>query len=75
MIDSSSRSGAGSAASHLVTGHGIEHERLEEELATFAGRERALLFSTGYMAKSGHRRPCRSRRISVAGSAESCVDH
>ena len=42
--------GAGSAASHLVTGHGTEHERLEEELAAFTRRERALLFSTGYMA-------------------------
>ena len=29
---------------------GIEHARLEEELAEFTGRERALLFSTGYMA-------------------------
>ncbi len=44
------RDGAGSGASHLVTGHGAEHERLEEELAAFTGRERALLFSTGYMA-------------------------
>jgi len=43
-------SGAGSGASHLVTGHGHEHARLEEELAAFTGRERALLFSTGYMA-------------------------
>jgi 8-amino-7-oxononanoate synthase len=42
--------GAGSGASHLVTGHGAEHARLEEELAAFTGRERALLFSTGYMA-------------------------
>jgi 8-amino-7-oxononanoate synthase len=42
--------GAGSGASHLVTGHGSEHARLEEELAAFSGRERALLFSTGYMA-------------------------
>jgi 8-amino-7-oxononanoate synthase len=42
--------GAGSGASHLVTGHGLEHARLEEELAAFVGRERALLFSTGYMA-------------------------
>jgi len=46
----SASAGAGSAASHLVTGHGTEHERLEEELAAFTGRERALLFSTGYMA-------------------------
>jgi 8-amino-7-oxononanoate synthase len=42
--------GAGSGASHLVTGHGLEHARLEEELAAFTGRERALLFSTGFMA-------------------------
>jgi 8-amino-7-oxononanoate synthase len=47
------RTGAGSGASHLVTGHGIEHARLEEELAAFVGRERALLFSTGYMANLG----------------------
>jgi 8-amino-7-oxononanoate synthase len=42
--------GTGSGASHLVTGHGLEHERLEAELAHFTGRPRALLFSTGYMA-------------------------
>ncbi len=42
--------GAGSGASHLVSGHGIEHERLEQALAQFTGRARALLFSTGYMA-------------------------
>ncbi len=42
--------GAGSGASHLVTGHGIEHAQLEEELAAFVRRERALLLSTGYMA-------------------------
>jgi 8-amino-7-oxononanoate synthase len=47
------RTGAGSGASHLVTGHGIEHAQLEEELAAFVGRERALLFSTGYMANLG----------------------
>jgi 8-amino-7-oxononanoate synthase len=44
------RHGAGSGASHLVAGHGVEHARLEEELAAFTGRARALLFSTGYMA-------------------------
>ncbi len=44
------RAGAGSGASHLITGHGAEHARLEEELAAFTGRERALLFSSGYMA-------------------------
>ena len=47
------RHGVGSGASHLVTGHGTEHHELEEELAAFTGRERALLFSTGYMANLG----------------------
>src|SRR5438445_12310805 len=50
MSECAARCGAGSGASHLVTGHGTEHARLEEELAAFTGRERALLFSTGYMA-------------------------
>jgi 8-amino-7-oxononanoate synthase len=53
MSACASRTGAGSAASHLITGHGIEHARLEEELAAFLGRERVLLFSTGYMANLG----------------------
>ncbi|MGH8263882.1 MAG: aminotransferase class I/II-fold pyridoxal phosphate-dependent enzyme, partial [Steroidobacteraceae bacterium] len=42
--------GVGSGASHLVTGHSREHHALEEELAAFVRRPRALLFSTGYMA-------------------------
>ena len=45
--------GVGSGASHLVTGHHREHHALEEELAAFTGRPRALLFSTGYMANLG----------------------
>ena len=53
MAASAENWGAGSGASHLVTGHGVEHARLEEELAAFTGRERALLFSTGYMANLG----------------------
>jgi 8-amino-7-oxononanoate synthase len=44
------RWGVGSGASHLVSGHCREHHALEDELAAFAGYERALLFSTGYMA-------------------------
>jgi len=50
MSECAERCGSGSGASHLVTGHGAEHACLEEELAAFTGRERALLFSTGYMA-------------------------
>lgn len=45
--------GVGSGASHLVAGHSSEHHALEEELAAFTGRARALLFSTGYMANMG----------------------
>jgi 8-amino-7-oxononanoate synthase len=50
MAECAALAGAGSGASHLVTGHGLEHERLEADLAQFTGRQRALLFSTGYMA-------------------------
>lgn len=45
--------GVGSGASHMVTGHCRVHDQLEEELAAFTGRDRALLFSTGYMANLG----------------------
>ncbi|HIA08186.1 MAG TPA: 8-amino-7-oxononanoate synthase [Chromatiaceae bacterium] len=45
--------GAGSGSAHLVNGHSAAHEALEEELADFVGRPRALLFSTGYMANLG----------------------
>lgn len=45
--------GVGSGASHMVTGHCRVHDQLEEELAAFTGRDRALLFSTGYMANMG----------------------
>ncbi len=48
-----SRFGVGSGASHLVAGHSSEHHALEEEIAAFTGRDRALLFSTGYMANMG----------------------
>lgn len=45
--------GAGSGASHLVSGHSRPHHELEDRLAAYTGRERALLFSTGYMANMG----------------------
>lgn len=47
------RWGVGSGAAHLVNGHSTAHQALEEELADFTGRPRALLFSTGYMANLG----------------------
>ncbi len=42
--------GVGSGAAHLINGHSRLHEDCERRLAEFTGRERALLFSTGYMA-------------------------
>ncbi|MBD8473959.1 8-amino-7-oxononanoate synthase [Pseudomonas sp. CFBP 8770] len=47
------RWGVGGGASHLVVGHSSPHHALEEALAEFTGRPRALLFSTGYMANLG----------------------
>lgn len=45
--------GLGSGSAHLICGHRREHAALEEALAEWTGRERALLFSTGYMANLG----------------------
>lgn len=45
--------GVGSGSAHLICGHSAAHHALEEELAAFTGRDRALLFSTGYMANIG----------------------
>ncbi|MGZ8289568.1 MAG: 8-amino-7-oxononanoate synthase [Telluria sp.] len=46
--------GAGSGASHLISGHGRAHDLLEERLAEFMAPHieapRALSFCTGYMA-------------------------
>lgn len=53
LHDGAERFGVGSGASHLVCGHSAEHHSLERELAAFCGRERALVFSTGFMANMG----------------------
>jgi 8-amino-7-oxononanoate synthase len=46
--------GAGSGASHLISGHSAAHAQLEERLAGFVAphlvEPRALYFATGYMA-------------------------
>lgn len=47
------RYGVGSGSAHLVCGHSDAHHALEEEIAAWTGRDRALLFSTGYMANIG----------------------
>jgi 8-amino-7-oxononanoate synthase len=53
LIAAAREHGVGARASHLITGHQSEHEALERELAAWTGRERALVFSTGYMANLG----------------------
>ncbi len=44
------RYGVGSGASHLVNGHHRLHDECERRLAEFCGRDRALLFGSGYAA-------------------------
>ncbi|HRP95739.1 MAG TPA: 8-amino-7-oxononanoate synthase, partial [Rhodocyclaceae bacterium] len=53
LAEAAARWGTGSGASHLVSGHYTVHDRLETRLAQFVGCERALYFSTGYMANAG----------------------
>ncbi|MFT4580614.1 MAG: 8-amino-7-oxononanoate synthase [Gammaproteobacteria bacterium] len=45
--------GVGSGASALLSGRSSVHEALERRLASFMRRERALLFSSGYLANLG----------------------
>ncbi len=54
LRDGAARYGAGSGASHLISGHSRAHALLEERLADFIAPHlesaQALYFSTGYMA-------------------------
>ena len=50
LVQAAAEYGVGSGAAHLINGHGRLHEDCELRLAEFTGRDRALLFSTGYMA-------------------------
>jgi 8-amino-7-oxononanoate synthase len=50
LADGARQWGAGSGASHLVSGHLAPHESLETAIAAFVGFPRALTFSTGYLA-------------------------
>ena len=47
------RWGTGTGASHLICGHTAAHEELEEALAEFTSRPRALLYGSGYAANVG----------------------
>ena len=50
LQNTASREGAGGTASHLVSGHHAAHAALEQELASWLGYPRALLFGSGYLA-------------------------
>ena len=50
FVEAVSKYGVGSGSAHLINGHSRLHDDCERRLAEFTGRERALLFSTGYMA-------------------------
>ena len=50
LQNTASREGAGGTASHLVSGHHATHEALEQELASWLGYPRALVFGSGYLA-------------------------
>lgn len=53
LVRGAAKWGVGAGAAHLLGGHRDEHARLEEKLASWLRRDRALLFSTGYMANLG----------------------
>ncbi|MFC5524227.1 8-amino-7-oxononanoate synthase [Rhodanobacter ginsengisoli] len=53
LTRAAAQEGVGSTSAHLICGHRAGHARLEQALAAWTGRERALLFSTGYMANLG----------------------
>ncbi len=50
FVEATEHFGVGSGSAHLVNGHSQLHHDCEQRLAEFTGRDRALLFSTGYMA-------------------------
>ena len=53
LIKAAEAEGVGSGASQLITGYNAAHRALEEELAEFLERPRALLLSSGYLTNVG----------------------
>jgi 8-amino-7-oxononanoate synthase len=51
--DAIGKCGAGAGSARLIAGTSQWHRLLEEKLAAFLGKERALLFSSGYLANIG----------------------
>jgi len=63
--DALAAGGTGSGAAALISGYNREHRALEEELAAFLGRPRALLFSSGWAANLGVIRALGGREDSI----------
>jgi 8-amino-7-oxononanoate synthase len=53
FVEAIGKFGVGSGASRLVCGTQIPHRELEESLAAYLRKERALVFSSGFAAASG----------------------
>lgn len=53
LTDAARRWGVGGGASQLVSGHSAPHRALEDAIAAYTGRARAVLFSSGYLANLG----------------------
>lgn len=67
LAAAAARWGVGATAAHLLGGHRAEHVALEAALAQWIGRERTLLFSTGYMANL-------SVITTLLGAGDLCVE-
>lgn len=52
-IDAIQRFGTGSGGSRLTTGNFSLHEELEQAIASFKGKEEAIVFSSGFLANVG----------------------
>ena len=53
MLKAAGEHGAASGGSPYMCGYSEPHQQLEQELAELTGRDKALLFSSGYMANIG----------------------
>jgi 8-amino-7-oxononanoate synthase len=53
LAEGARRYGVGSGAAALLSGYGEAHEALSHDLAASTGRDRALIFSSGYLANLG----------------------
>jgi 8-amino-7-oxononanoate synthase len=65
--------GVGATAAALICGQRAEHAALEEALAAWTGRERALLFSSGYTANLGVLQALLSGAQGIGGEPAVCL--